>query len=162
MRSRPSDEWPERPQGFYEDWTVFCCQVLSERLRQGGDGDDVAAVLLAAGAILGGAGLLFLVSENKSAIDAKGREWGIPNLSTIAGIGGAVVGATVGGLGVAWLTRTLGRHADTEKVDALQSRLSNARREFEALQRDCAEGRLDHQHHRLAVERLFIELTDKA
>ncbi len=159
MASKPSEKWPERPKGFYEDWTIFCCQAPSTRLQQGGSDDELAVVLLAAGAILGGTGLIFLVSENKKAIDAKGRDWGIDNLSTIAGIGGAVLGATVGGLGVAWLTRTLGRHADTEKVDKLQSRLSEARRVFEALQRDCTEGRLHHQHHRLAVERLFHDLT---
>jgi hypothetical protein len=159
MGRKPSETWPERPKAFYEDWTIFCCQALSERLRQGGDADELATILLAAGAILGGAGLLVLVGENKEAIDAKGREWGVPNLSTIAGIGGAVVGATVGGLGVAWLTRTLGRHADTEKVNTLQSRLAETRREFETLQRDCAEERLEHQHHKLAVERLFHELT---
>lgn len=159
MGSKPSEKWPERPKGFYEDWTIFCCQALSTRLQKGGSDDELAVVLLAAGAILGGTGLVVLVSENKNAIDAKGREWGIGNLSTIAGIGGAVLGATVGGLGVAWLTRTLGRHADTGKVDALQTSLAEARREFEALQRDCAERRLNHPHHRLAVERLFHDLT---
>ncbi|HEY4180224.1 MAG TPA: hypothetical protein VGM90_25450 [Kofleriaceae bacterium] len=152
--------WPKRPKGFYEDWTIFCCQTLSARLQQDGNDEELAVVLLAAGAILGGAGLLYLASENKDTIDAKGREWGIANLSTIAGVGGAVLGATVGGLGVTWLTRTLGRHADSQKVDALQARLSNARREFETLQNDCANGRLDHLHHRLAVERLFVELTN--
>lgn len=55
--------------------------------------------------------------------------------------------------------RTLGRHADTAKVNALQARLSGVRREFEAIARDCAEERLDHQQHRFGVERLLVDLV---
>ncbi len=119
-----------------------------------------APVVTAAGAILGGTGLIALVAANREVINAKGRKWGIDNLSTIAGVGGAVLGATVlgatvGGLGVAWLTRTLGRHADTKKVDALQERLSKARREFDTLHSERGRGRMSVVNHKLAVERLF-------
>jgi hypothetical protein len=159
MARKPPDKWPARPKGFYDDWTIFCSQALSARLQHGDDAGELAAVLLAAGAILGGARLLVLVAENKDALDAQGRKWGIDNLSAIAGVGGAVLGATVGGLGVAWLVRTLGRHADAKKVDELQVRLSGIRREFEALSHERAQGQLTTQHHRLAVERLFHEFS---
>ena len=161
MARRPSNKWPDRPPGFYEDWTVFCFYVLSTRLREGDDANDVAAVLLAAGAILGGTGLVMLATENKDAIDAQGRSWGIENLSAIAGIGGAVLGAAVGGFGVAWLVRTLGRHADTERVNELQVRLSAIRREFEGLSNELAQGKLTEEHRRLAVERLFLTFSEE-
>lgn len=161
MAPRPDDTWPDRPDDFYDDWSVFCSEALSARLKRGGRDDELAVVLLAAGAILGSAGLLDVVIENKAAIDRKGREWGVPDLSKIAGIGGAILGATAGGLSIAWLTRTLGRHADTEQVNALQTRLSTARREFETLENHCREKRLPHVFHRAAVEHLFTELTQR-
>jgi hypothetical protein len=161
MTRKPSDTWPKRPKGFYDDWTMFCCQALSARLQHEDGGDDLAVVLLAGGAILGGLGMITIVAANQNAIDAKGKEWGIEKLSTIAGVGSAMLGATVGGLGVAWLTRTLGRHADVAKVDALQARLATARREFESLKTERSEGRLNVDHHRAAVERLFMALTEE-
>lgn len=161
MARKPSNKWPDRPPGFYDDWTVFCLQVLATRLRDGDDADDIAAVLLAAGAILGGTGLVVLATENKDAIDSQGRKWGIENLSAIAGIGGAVLGAAVGGFGVAWLVRTLGRHADTQRVNELQVRLSAIRREFEQLNNELAQGKLTEQDRRLAVERLFLRFSDE-
>lgn len=148
---------PERPDGFYEDWDVFCAQVLSVRLEAGGD--DAAVVLLAGGAILGSAGLLHLVVAHKAAIDRKGREWGIPNLSAIAGVGAGVLTAAAGGLTIAWLTRTLGRHADTRQVDGLQARLSSARREFDTLAEHRRAARLPVGFHRAAVDRLFDGLA---
>lgn len=156
-RSSPGRAAP----GFYNDWTVFCFQVLSTRLKEGDDADDLAAVLLAAGAILGGTGLIMLAAENRDAIDAQGRKWGLENLSAIAGIGGAVLGEAVGGFGIAWLVRTLGRHADTQRVDELQARLSAIRREFEALSNELAQGKLTEQHQRLAVERLFLSWSEE-
>lgn len=161
MTRKLSETWPDRPKGFYDDWTIFCIHALSTRLQEGDDADELAAVLLAAGAILGGTGLVVLAAENKDAIDAQGRKWGIDNLSAIAGIGGAVLGAAVGGLGVAWLVRTLGRHADAKKVDELQVSLSGIRREFDALSSELAAGKLTDRHHRLAVERLFLEFSEE-
>jgi hypothetical protein len=162
MSPKPPERWPSQstsfPRSFYDDWAVFCRQALSTMLR-GSVGGSPAEVLLAGGAILGVAGMLALISANRETLDQKGKDWGIEDLAKLTGIGGAVLGAAVGGLGIAWLTRTLGRHADTAKVDALQTRLSTVRREFEALRQDRHKGRLDPQKHQLAVERLFYELT---
>jgi hypothetical protein len=162
MARKPPGEWPERPAGFYDDWTSFCLEVVSARLRQDDDdGGELAAVLLAAGAILGGAGLVRLAAEHKDAIDAQGCEWGIENLSAVAGVGGAVFAAAVGGFGIARLVRMLGRHADTRKVDEVQVRLSEIRREFEALRNELHHGRLTALHHRLAVERMFHDFIER-
>jgi hypothetical protein len=57
------------------------------------------------------------------------------------------------------LTRTLGRHADTRRVDDLQARLSAARREFDILAEHRRSARLPIAFHRAAVERLFALLA---
>lgn len=57
-----------RSAGFYKDWTIFCSQALSARL-QGADSDQLATILLAAGAILGSSGLASLVSANRNTLD---------------------------------------------------------------------------------------------
>lgn len=163
MSPKPPSRWPSQPtpppgfpRSFYDDWAVFCRQALSTMLRGSVDGSP-AEVLLAGGAILGVAGMVALISANRETLDQKGKDWGLEDLAKLTGIG--VLGAAVGGLGIAWLTRTLGRHADTAKVDALQTHLSTVRREFEALRQDRHKGRLDPEKHQLAVERLFYELT---
>jgi hypothetical protein len=150
--------WPRRPKGFYAEWPAFCSEVVSARLKDAPP-DVVAALLLAAGAVLGGAGMLALVAANSEAIDSKGREWGIENLSTIVGVGGALVGAAVGGFGIAWLTRMLGRQADPAVVAREQERLVAAKQEFESLAVERTAGRLPVDQHRLAVERLYWTLT---
>ncbi|ADO75849.1 uncharacterized protein STAUR_8094 [Stigmatella aurantiaca DW4/3-1] len=122
----------------------------------------LAAVLLAGGAVLGAGGLFAVVRSNREVIDAKGKQWGVEGLSSIALGGGTILGAAVGTLGGALLNRTLGRHADRTKVDALQARLSRARREFESFRQDARNGLLNSVQHRLAVERLFLELTTPA
>jgi hypothetical protein len=154
---KPPTKWPERPKTFFEDWTVFCTEALAKLLKE--QDDMLAAVLLAGGAVLGAGGIFALVQANREVIEAKGKEWGLEGLGSIALGGGTLLGAAVGSLSGALLTRTLGRHADRAKVDALQARLSRARREFEALRQDVASGILDSVQHRLAVERLFLELT---
>jgi hypothetical protein len=154
---KPPANWPDRPKGFFEDWTVFCIEALAKLLKE--QDDMLAAVLLAGGAVLGAGGIFALVQANREVIDAKGKEWGIESLGSIALGGGTLLGAAVGTLGGALLNRTLGRHTDRAKVDALQSRLTRARREFEMLRQDAKSGLLDSMQHRLAVERLFLELT---
>lgn len=154
---KPPVEWPKRPKGFYEDWTIFCTDALSLLLEK--QEELLAAVLLAGGAVLGASGMYALVKANREAVDAKGREWGIEELGSIALSGGTLLGAAVGGIGGAFLSRTLGRLADKEKVNQLQARLTMARREFEILRQDLKDGMMDDLQHRLAVERLFLELT---
>jgi len=109
--------------------------------------------------MLGAGGMVTLIRLNQQLIDQKGREWGIPNLSALALGGGVALGAALGGIGGALLTRILSRNAPQGQVDALQARLAAARREFETLRQDLAANALEPQHHRLAVERLFAELV---
>lgn len=158
MSRKLPETWPDRPKGFYEDWSIFCRQVLSSRIQQK-ESEDLAVVLLAGGAILGGAGLVWLIRENRETIDTKGKKWGIDDLSTYAGIGGAVLGAAIGGVGANLLMRTLGRYADTTKVDALQAKLAQGQRAFIEHRQDLQERRLNVRQHRLVVERLFLDLT---
>ena len=155
----PPSTWPKRPKGFYDDWTIFCVDALSQMLKE--HDDLLAVVLLAGGAVLGAGSLFALLRANQEFIDAKGKQWGIENLGSIAVGGGTLIGAAVGSIGGALLNRTLSKHADVAKVDALQARLSKARRDFELLRQDLRDGLLDDQHHRLAVERLFMEATAK-
>jgi hypothetical protein len=156
-RSQPRG-WPARPKGFYSSWQVFCSEVVAARLHDA-PSDVAAALLLAAGAVLGGTGMLAIVAANAEAIDKKGKEWGIEKLSSIVGVGGALVGAAVGGLGVAWLTRTLGGRTDSAKVEREQAQLVRAKQEFEMLLAERTAGRLSLDHLKLAVERLFLSLT---
>ena len=145
-----------RPKGFYFDWSVFSVHALSWRARRAGHGrdDDLAVVLLAGGAVLGEVGLAAIAAANAEA-ESKDKESGAKPRSPIANVGSAFVGAAIGTFGAALLTRALARKADTAKVDALQARLGAARREFEVLKREAAQGRINEADHRSAVERLF-------
>jgi hypothetical protein len=39
--------------------------------------------------------MVAIVAANGKAIDKQGKKWGIPNFTAIAGVGSAVIGATV-------------------------------------------------------------------
>lgn len=159
MPRNPSDQWPTRPKGFYSSWQTFCAEIVSARMRNA-PSDVIAALLLAAGAVLGAGGVVAIVAANAEAIDQKGREWGVDKLSAIIGVGGGLVGAAVGGLGVAWLTRTLGGRTDRAKVEAEEALLVRAKQEFEGLLAERASGHLTPTQLKLAVERLFWSLTN--
>jgi hypothetical protein len=149
----------QRPEGFYEEWPVFCREALAGMLSQSNSTDEIlAAVLLAGGAVLGAGGLAAFVEKNRKAIDLKGKEWGIPGLSDLLVGGGAVLGALLGGLGGAMVARMLTGFTNETTVNALQARLTAARREFEELKRDRAAGRLSQAEHRSAVEYLYGRL----
>jgi hypothetical protein len=142
-----------RPRGFYDDWSTFCEEALGGLIKGRQEGMEV--VLLTAAAVLGGSGLTALLLANRETLDAKGREWGVPNLTTLMSVGSVVLGAGV----MAMVTRALSRRADTAKVDALQERLAAARREFEALRNDRKKGGVDAKRHEAAVEKLFAGLV---
>ena len=155
--------WPDRPKRFYDDWEVFAAEAISEIVARGGaSGDLVATALLAAGAILGSAAVVRVVEVNQPAIDEKGKEWGIPFLSSLVLGGGVLLGAAAGGLGGAWASRLLGTRTSDDKVRAFEHRLARARRQFEELRQDREAGRLSEPRHMAAVEALFHELVEQA
>lgn len=162
MANKPPGTWPKRPPGFYDDWSAFCLHALSARLSDNSSDDAIAVALLSGGAVLGAGALVAMVQSNKKVIDAKGKEWGFENLSTLVVGGGTLLGAALGGFGTALLSRTLAKHANERAVNALQSRLVNARREFESLKRLLAAKQLTGPQHQAAVERLFAELQATA
>lgn len=156
--SQPPSTWPQRPIGFYTDWTVFCTEVLLASLRRQNDTDWLPVVLLAGGAALGAVSMIGLIEANRDIVDRKGQEWGIENLSSLAKGGGALLGTALGGASGALLMRILSRHASAEKVDALSHRLNSARRDYEELNQDLQAGRMTRDPHMAAVEYLFWRL----
>jgi len=152
-----STKWASRPKRFYEDWNVFCVEALGVILKE--QEGMFAIALLAGGAVLGAGGVVALAQANKEYFDRKGLELGIPNLGALMIGGGAVFGAAMGSLGGFLLNKTLGKNVDGERLAAMQGRLTAARREFDVLKQDLRNELLDPEHHRLAVERLFLELT---
>jgi hypothetical protein len=150
--------WPQRPDGFYSDWTTFCIEALGTSLRNEQEGDWLPVVLLAGGGALGAAGMMQLVEANSDIVDRKGKEWGVNDLSAIAKGGSFLLGAALGGAGGMLLMRILNRHTDKESVDAYGHRLGLARREYEELLQDLTAGILAKEHHKAAVEYLFWRL----
>src|SRR5579859_2252703 len=106
MASELPASWPPRQKGFYTEWDVFSKEAIAARLKVA-PSDILAALVLASGAVLGGATMLKIVTDNADAIDRRGREWGIPKLATAIGVGGGIVAAAIGGVGAAWLSGTL-------------------------------------------------------
>lgn len=154
-------QWEPRPEGFLTNWEVFCQSLVSRKLSQLRPQDDrqIAALLLATGAVLGAGGLAVLMQRHLPLIDEKGKQWGIDGLGTLALGSGVAVGAALGGMGAALLLRVLGRFADPKQVNILQATLSTARRQFEEINQERAAGRMTDEQHRLAVERLYWSLT---
>lgn len=150
--------WPQRPDGFYRDWTTFCIEALGTALRNEQEGDWLPVVLLAGGGALGAAGMMRLVEANSEIVDRKGEEWGIQDLSTVAKGGSFLLGAALGGASGILLTRILNRHTDKESVDTYGHRLGLARREYEELLQDLDAGIVGNEQHKAAVEHLFWRL----
>jgi len=152
-----SDAWPERADGFYDEWEAFSRSLLDALIASAPEGvdsgDRVASLLLAGGAGLGATGMLALIESNRAAIERRGEEWGIPGLATML----KGVGAALGGFGGAMITRTLTRKARPEVVESLQQRLAAVRREFEDVQRDRRDGQLNTWTHMAAVELLYAK-----
>lgn len=152
-------DMPDRPKGFFRDWDTFCQEAIS-KLVTSSSGGRLPAILLGGGALLGAGGLVALIAANSDYIDEKGKEWGIDDLGTLAMSGGGIIGAALGGIGSALITRLLSRYADAAEVDHFQARLEEARQEFEALRQDVDEGYIKKKHHRREVEQLFKRLVE--
>ena len=150
---------PDRPKGFYRNWETFCQETVSHLVTSNPDG-RLPVILLGAGALLGASGLVALIAANSDYIDEKGKEWGIDALGTLAMSGGGIIGAALGGIGGAMVTRLLSRYADADEVDNFQSKLEQAQQEFETLGQDLDGGFMKKKQHRREVERLFLRLTE--
>jgi hypothetical protein len=151
MKPDLPQSWPQRPSRFYDDWAIFCVEVLSALIKNRQGAERLADILLAGGAVLGEDTMFALIQTHRGLLDEQGREWGVKELSTLATVLGSFGGALV--------TRVLSRHAETARVSALQASLAAARREFKTLLQDRDSGGIDQNVHRGAVERLFWVLT---
>jgi len=150
--------WPKRPDGFYTDWETFCTEALTTRMRSS-ERSAVPTILLAAGASLGATVLVTLARANREVLAELGEEWGIKALPELLTGGGALLGAALGSLGGAMLSRVLSAHADEASVEKLQLSIAAARREFHELNGLRAAGRLDPHRHMAAIEVLFGTLA---
>jgi hypothetical protein len=160
MAEQLPEGWPERPQGFYQDWTVFSRTAVEELLRSADvPGPLLASLLLASGAVLGSGVVLALLDTNRDLLERKEKEWGIPGLATIVVIGGSVMGGALGGAMGAKLARMLASGSDEEIVEAHKARLIQCHRDFEELERDVQAGQLEAYRRQAEVERLFREIT---
>lgn len=136
-----------RPDGFYLDWTVFCGELLGDSLKDSDDEDWMAAVLLAAGPLLGNKGFASL-----------SRVWMGP--LGPAGLGGLLrLAATGPALAGVMLARQLKKRAKVGVAQELERRLASARREFEELRQDREDGHLGEADHRLIVDNLYDRLA---
>jgi len=136
-----------RPDGFYTEWTVFCGELLGDAMKDNDDEEWLAAVLLAAGPLLGNRGF-----------GRFAKTWMGPLAAT--GLGAVLSLALTGpALASVMLARQLKKKAPSGAAAGLEKRLASARREFEELRQDREDGHLDDASHRVIVDHLYGRLA---